>query len=329
MAYEKQTWNDGEEGGTPLSAERLNHIEDGIATIDGNLPFRLGIDEDGNYGYYKDGADTVTPFKTGGGGDTPFAWNTFLLGSTTLAVSDNAMKTVSLSDNAKDYDFLIVSFNPIQDKYAMPENNLFIVWVGKAEELEEQKTAHLYHSTTSGRTEYDVYLKLISNDQIGVRKVGSVNRTFYIYGINKKTAIADTLIAYYESDTKVDNTNQSYHRSEFPLVYDDGTISYDSSTKEFIVNKSCNLLVWGLVGQIGGASNTRGNTKMYVNDVEVGNTDSYWSNEPAKIVYTGSFNVGDRIRVWNNTSSWNTVASMMFYRVSNVPTAATLNVEDE
>lgn len=30
MAYEKQTWNDGDTS-TPLSAERLNHIEDGIA----------------------------------------------------------------------------------------------------------------------------------------------------------------------------------------------------------------------------------------------------------------------------------------------------------
>ena len=31
------------------------------------LPFRFGIDSNGNYGYYKAGADTVTPFKTGGG----------------------------------------------------------------------------------------------------------------------------------------------------------------------------------------------------------------------------------------------------------------------
>lgn len=29
------------------------------------LPFGFGVDEDGNYGYYKDGADTVTPFKSG------------------------------------------------------------------------------------------------------------------------------------------------------------------------------------------------------------------------------------------------------------------------
>ena len=33
MAYEKQTWNNGDEA-TPLSAERLNHIEDGIAGIE-------------------------------------------------------------------------------------------------------------------------------------------------------------------------------------------------------------------------------------------------------------------------------------------------------
>lgn len=31
MAYEKQVWKDGEEGGTPISASRLNHIEEGIA----------------------------------------------------------------------------------------------------------------------------------------------------------------------------------------------------------------------------------------------------------------------------------------------------------
>lgn len=29
-----------------------------------NCPFRFGIDSNGNYGYYKVGADTVTPFKT-------------------------------------------------------------------------------------------------------------------------------------------------------------------------------------------------------------------------------------------------------------------------
>lgn len=33
MAYEKQSWKDGKDGGTPISAARLNHIEDGILSV--------------------------------------------------------------------------------------------------------------------------------------------------------------------------------------------------------------------------------------------------------------------------------------------------------
>ena len=36
-------------------------------SLNEKLPFKFGIDENGNYGYYKAGADTVTPFKSGGG----------------------------------------------------------------------------------------------------------------------------------------------------------------------------------------------------------------------------------------------------------------------
>ena len=31
--------------------------------INNKIPFKFGIDENGNYGYIKDGADSVTPFK--------------------------------------------------------------------------------------------------------------------------------------------------------------------------------------------------------------------------------------------------------------------------
>ena len=37
-----------------------------VKELAGFLPFRLGVDSGGNYGYYKDGADTVTPFSGGG-----------------------------------------------------------------------------------------------------------------------------------------------------------------------------------------------------------------------------------------------------------------------
>ncbi len=33
MAYEKQEWKDGQEGETPITAERLNHIEEGINEV--------------------------------------------------------------------------------------------------------------------------------------------------------------------------------------------------------------------------------------------------------------------------------------------------------
>ena len=34
MAYEPQDWKNGREGGTPVSAARLNHIEQGIAGVE-------------------------------------------------------------------------------------------------------------------------------------------------------------------------------------------------------------------------------------------------------------------------------------------------------
>lgn len=36
--------------------------------INTDYPFKFGVDDNGNYGYYKAGADTVTPFKTSDGG---------------------------------------------------------------------------------------------------------------------------------------------------------------------------------------------------------------------------------------------------------------------
>lgn len=47
-----------------------NQLNEAIENIDEKkvdktaLPFTFGIDENGRYGYIKDGADTVTPFKT-------------------------------------------------------------------------------------------------------------------------------------------------------------------------------------------------------------------------------------------------------------------------
>lgn len=55
------------------STEAPGSLADAMAVkeLAEQVPFRLGVDAAGNYGYYKDGADTVTPFKQGGGMETP------------------------------------------------------------------------------------------------------------------------------------------------------------------------------------------------------------------------------------------------------------------
>lgn len=50
-------------------------VQDGIDNvrkeINNKVPFSFGVDANGNYGYIKDGADTVTPFKK----EVPYLYN--------------------------------------------------------------------------------------------------------------------------------------------------------------------------------------------------------------------------------------------------------------
>lgn len=46
---------------------RLDDVESNVVALNVKVPFAFGVDENGNYGYYKEGADTVTPFNSGGG----------------------------------------------------------------------------------------------------------------------------------------------------------------------------------------------------------------------------------------------------------------------
>lgn len=78
MAYSKQTWTDGADGGTPVSAARLTHIEDGIGDLDTGLLERVqdilgaALVAGTNISSitYDDGAGTVTinAATQGGGG---------------------------------------------------------------------------------------------------------------------------------------------------------------------------------------------------------------------------------------------------------------------
>lgn len=70
-------YDDGKDGQTKHGAidgitSDVNGTSDRVAAsikavngVNGKVPFSFGIDADGNYGYIKAGADTVTPFKSG------------------------------------------------------------------------------------------------------------------------------------------------------------------------------------------------------------------------------------------------------------------------
>ena len=45
-------------------AASIGYVNEGFNEVNSNLPFALGIDDNGNYGYIKAGADTVTPFRS-------------------------------------------------------------------------------------------------------------------------------------------------------------------------------------------------------------------------------------------------------------------------
>ncbi len=75
---------DNLEGGIRSVGQRIVNLFDIVEEISGDIvdlsneidavnqkvPFAFGVDENGNYGYYKEGADTVTPFKTGSDRET-------------------------------------------------------------------------------------------------------------------------------------------------------------------------------------------------------------------------------------------------------------------
>lgn len=58
-------FDDGENLQTKMDGV-VEELQSNTDELNEKLPFKLGYDEDGNYGYYKVGADTLTPFKSGG-----------------------------------------------------------------------------------------------------------------------------------------------------------------------------------------------------------------------------------------------------------------------
>lgn len=88
-----------------VKGEMIGVDETKVLEVEGEmvaaLPFRFGIDENNNYGYYKkvEGADTFVPFKSGGGASD---FTSLGLISVIDIVSDSR---ISLSDNGKPWSY--------------------------------------------------------------------------------------------------------------------------------------------------------------------------------------------------------------------------------
>lgn len=63
MAYVQQAWTDGAAGGTPITAERLGHIEEGIGDVDDRVS---ALEAGGSTSYATlPAGTTLTVVKTG------------------------------------------------------------------------------------------------------------------------------------------------------------------------------------------------------------------------------------------------------------------------
>lgn len=146
MSYVKVGWKDYPDTSTPVNAENLNHMDDQISLMDkdvedlkndvdnmnetekslseeieslnsslANGQIKFGIDEDGNYGYIKAGADTVTPFKSGG---DYTRLNQFTCSLPTTSVSNSGSGVSNSSTSAKKTVYKIPAGSTIKFTYS-------------------------------------------------------------------------------------------------------------------------------------------------------------------------------------------------------------------
>lgn len=106
--------------GDAFSAENMNdlegRIEEGFTAVNKDLAdgkIKFGIDADGNYGYIKDGADTVTPFKPGG------LTEVGIINYTSSTYGEYKNYTFNIAELRSDYgcltaDDFIVPYSPVK-----------------------------------------------------------------------------------------------------------------------------------------------------------------------------------------------------------------------
>lgn len=202
-------YDDGKNGQTKHGAidgitSDVNGTSDNIAAsikvvngINNKVPFKFGIDADGNYGYYKAGADTVTPFKTG---DINFAYKV-------LAVLRADMYNYFIFDVSEMTDILI-------NQQANGGSNTVIYGYSTLEDARNNtngttlktitssdvtsKYASFYIGNTSAKaskfidvTKYN-FIKIVEGYNWGTSYISSTNNKFFKYiEMQSKTGFAE------------------------------------------------------------------------------------------------------------------------------------------
>lgn len=109
MAYTKHTWQDGEEGGTPIDAQTLNEVEDGIANADSAI------------GQARAAADNATAVANAAAEDAADAEAT---ASAASATADAANATATAADTKADQALSAVASAQLNASNAVATANL-------------------------------------------------------------------------------------------------------------------------------------------------------------------------------------------------------------
>lgn len=129
MGYTKQTWNDNASGGTPITAARLNHIEEGIyqigASVDQLFLIRKETIVDSITvpgGDYKDVRKEITPPS----GYVPVAYTSLTPESAHCPISQFRIKK---STNAGKYELSVVVRCVNSGSVTLPEIGADVLYV--------------------------------------------------------------------------------------------------------------------------------------------------------------------------------------------------------
>lgn len=155
-----------------------------------NIPFRFGIDADGNYGYYKAGADSVTPFKTGGGGGTVGT----LVRETVGTVSSSSTSTFDISTmfpsvdltNVSEMNFAIVPTTAISNSYKQGSSTQYKVYVRATlnvpiPTLSYNSSTHKLSANSPNASAVGAGANSVEN--VSVTQTGNITYTIYFYHV--------------------------------------------------------------------------------------------------------------------------------------------------